>query len=533
MYMMRAQLSVLVLSGLLVLSLGDNRWGHGYTSNGRTVKRCDVVVIGGGGSGANSAVFAKDKGYSVCIVEKDNEIGGHCDTIPLASNTVPSDCTGVISLFNGRCPNWVDVGVLVYSNTTAYNLNGLGQWQFDSAAHLKRFAGASNVVSGSFTQFGQSQSLYADMAHNQLFIPPQPSTPQEALLEYQLFEQAVETLVELMYVQYPFLDDVVNLPDPMPVELTQPFPLWVHANQLDILYWPLFQELVGTVGLGDFGSLTTYYALLSMRRGILALYGIIPGVDAGLYIWGGCDALYSGISDYIGEDNIFTSAEVTNVVRGANSDDGDDEDSPMRPVRVDFKIGNKRYRIKANKLIVAIPPTAGNMAFLSDQTNEESALFSKVQLRYSIPAVLQESSPFSNALYAKKTAWYMYNVDPMNPFLQAQEPSIFSIGKFWYYQFPVLTYFAAHPEDLYTTNNNIASQLSTVPLLQAQLNYPVPHSQYQPYFSASDLQASPNPYTRFGNIQGQSNTIYVGATFSFAEQVKVMEHAYRTVNAHL
>lgn len=70
----------------------------------------------------------------------------------------------------------------------------------------------------------------------------------------------------------PCLMRAANFPDPLPSELLVPFDQFL-SDQPDLqpLVETLLTPSLGNAGLGSFSKLTTLYALLALRRGILSL----------------------------------------------------------------------------------------------------------------------------------------------------------------------------------------------------------------------------------------------------------------------
>lgn len=75
-----------------------------YTANAFSFGAKDVCILGASASGMSSAVFLKDNGYSVVVIESQPVIGGHC-------NTVSFNVGGQSIAF--------DVGVQVFPDTDA------------------------------------------------------------------------------------------------------------------------------------------------------------------------------------------------------------------------------------------------------------------------------------------------------------------------------------------------------------------------------------------------------------------------------
>lgn len=149
---------------------------------------CDVAVVGGGSGGASTAVFLQDKGYHVCLFEKESILGGHCNTEP-----VPDAPPGA--------PNWIDLGVQIYSNTTMLNEMHLGSWLLRSDQYIGRFVPPGFIVAVDFTT--QTAPGYAaDLQHGE---GPLPTSLSPA--EQQAVAAATQVFVDIVS-QYPWLEQV-------------------------------------------------------------------------------------------------------------------------------------------------------------------------------------------------------------------------------------------------------------------------------------------------------------------------------------
>lgn len=137
----------------------------------------DVAIIGGGASGTYAAVRLKQLGQSVVLIEQEDWLGGHTNTYD--DNGTP-----------------IDYGVWVYSNTT-------------EARDFFAYLNISTTV----------QSLSRDPNRSQRYdfrtgesVPPPSGNVTEAMVRY-----------VLLLLQYPYLENGWDLPDPVPEDLLLSF----------------------------------------------------------------------------------------------------------------------------------------------------------------------------------------------------------------------------------------------------------------------------------------------------------------------
>jgi hypothetical protein len=136
-------------------------------------------------------------------------------------------------------------------------------------------------------------------------LPPQDTTQ---------FFTAIGTL-QFLVSQYPFLETAGDFPpdlatNPQYADLLIAFSAFVAKYNLQILGRTVFNGLIFNGGVGSLEKLTTLYALLNLRLGILNLQ--TPG--AACIPVGGCQAFYDGIKAFLG-DAVYLNAQVMSVQR--------------------------------------------------------------------------------------------------------------------------------------------------------------------------------------------------------------------------
>ena len=103
--------TILIFLSLTILALAD-------------IQERDVCILGSGASGMLSLSELYKRGYTVQLFEKNDVIGGYCNTFPI---TPPAGAPP-------GSPNWIDIGVQNFGNTKVLNATGFGVYQLDFAA---------------------------------------------------------------------------------------------------------------------------------------------------------------------------------------------------------------------------------------------------------------------------------------------------------------------------------------------------------------------------------------------------------------
>lgn len=475
-------LSVILLLAFLAVAFSTQKITH-----------CDVAVIGGGGSGANTAVFLKDKGYNVCVFEPTAQLGGACNTFYFEAPP--------------GLPNWIDIGVQIYGNTTYYNENGLGTWNLNFPAHLQRFLPPGYLVSTDFTQNPLTEWT-VDLNHN---LGPFPAglTPEEQAA----VDAALVAYTEILF-RYPWMEDAANLPDPIPPELLVPFSQFIEENNLQALASTIFVGLTFDGGLFSYDKLTTLYGLLNARRGVLALF---EPTLSGIAVVGGCGAFYAGVTEYLGS-SVYLNAKLQLATRPLF---GEGESALL------FNINGEEQLFTADSIIMAMPQTLQNLAPILPDLKEIET-FAQVQVRHYYAMELTAAGPLADAGNFSIT-----NIDVAQPGEFPQFPTVLDFERALPYG-PMAGWFGSEtPMSTAAALSAAKTQLAGMPaaaLTGVTVEEFIYHP-YQPYFPVSALSQSPTPYTNIKNIQGYRNTYYVGALMTAdAESVKVCEQGYNLVN---
>jgi beta-cyclopiazonate dehydrogenase len=265
----------------------------------------DVCILGGGGSGTYGAVRLKDMGHSVVVVERNDRLGGHAETLYLPDGSYID--YGVEGVFNDQLSRdyFQRLGV---------------DWKSLTLATL--------------------DSDYVNFKNGQKVIPPANI----------LATTVAALLYRLSIQEYSYLEEgVYNLPDPVPEELLRPFSEFVetHAIQGALQLIFMFAQNVGDI-------LEAPLLYIIQNFGIPHVNALLEGYITptnGLY------ELYGKAADVIGADVLYQ----TTVTETTRSESG-------VSVVVQSADGSRKL-IKAKKLLISFPPTLDNLkGFDLDET---------------------------------------------------------------------------------------------------------------------------------------------------------------------
>ena len=288
----------------------------------------DVCVIGGGSAGTYAAIQLRNLGKSVVVLEKENRLGGHAETVFV--NNLPINIG--VQIFEGQNP-------LVTSYCSQLNVPLV-------PVSLSGGPPAANVDFRTGTP---------------VTIPP---TDPVAL------GTAIGTYLQVLQTQFPYLDSGFNLPNPVPPDLLIPFGDFVTKYGLDALVPTAFLFTQGA------GNLLANPAIYILKAFGLSVVGALA-TDSFVAIPTGTSALYEAATAFLGNDAIL-NAQVAAVVRGGSH------------VEVFAETPDGPVFVEADKLVFAIPPTLPNLSVLVPDALE-AALFSRFESTYYATSLVQFS----------------------------------------------------------------------------------------------------------------------------------------------
>lgn len=459
----------------------------------------DVCILGSGASGMSAAAFLKDIGKTVLVLENTNNVGGYCNTeyFPLPPGVPPGS------------PNWIDIGVGIFPNSTAANASGFGSWSLDTVAFATRFgSGYSDgfVIPFLTTDFGGEPERVNLLTGQDLGPRPAPTPEYDAA-----FAQFFETVA-----QYPFLNEG-DWPDPLPAELLVSFDQWVANNNFSILNQGLFLDLGIIGGTVDTSTTLAMYVLADMAPSVISFlfenYTVFE-------MYNGCDTIYQGIRNYIGSNNVWVNATTLTAIRIEGN----------VPVTLIVKVNNTQKVVECGDLIVAYPQLLADIAYLILDP-QEIAIFQNVKSYYYYGASFDFSGP-----YAEEGATFdLNNYNPNNANGYPTFPAITSLSRDFPYGPGGLFASAAVPITGAAMEAVISTQLRGLPvdlITNATLDQFANHEKFLPHFSYADVSSSPNVYTRLKTLQGHRNTYWIGALRNFANSAALWDMSYKFVQQY-
>ncbi|KAK8073289.1 hypothetical protein PG994_004188 [Apiospora phragmitis] len=271
----------------------------------------DVVVVGGGAAGAHAAVWLRDHGKTVALVEKQDTLGGHTSVYHDPATGTP---------INVGVQAWME-----YKDT------------FDFVTRM-------GVSTNGSMHFASLTSKYIDFRTGELvdgYAAPSEDAKSAALQVYLDACEKYEDMLLPGFFQFPE-------PDQIPEDLLMPFGKFIDKYGIAAAVPQLWQSTVQ--GVGDFMVVPTMYVMqASPAPMVRALLG--KGAAA-VPPSGSLHELYERIGDFLGDDVQYSSQAVAST---RTADDG-------VTVTVKSNVDSKNCTIHAKRLLIAIEPTEANMA---------------------------------------------------------------------------------------------------------------------------------------------------------------------------
>ncbi|BCS83488.1 putative amine oxidase [Cotonvirus japonicus] len=463
-------------------------------NNCKPTKR-DVCILGAGAAGMSMAAFLKDRGYDPLVLEQDASIGGHCNT-----EYFDPPC--------GEDDDWLDYGVQLYLNTTELNLYGIGSWNVSTEEFINRFAGPDATIP--LTDL--DSRVYVNMQEGELAIPDVNNT-------------ALGIALQIYYgilSQYPWIDDG-EYTGPIPQELLMPFSEFAAPFGLEAMA-EIFRAFGFNSGIafGNYTNVPTIHMLNSASRATLQLLSGSP--TSSYKVKGGCSAVYNGIREYIGEENVVTNAKVTNVKRTTYI--------PGKNVKIRGFTTNdqqtENFEYFCDKLVVAFPPVLEKLDFLDTDTVEQD-LFSNVDNYYYYAGIADVNGPFVDG-----KSYQISNSDLTSNFNVPNAPTAISLGRYIRYGPSQVQAISDVQRSVSEMHDIIQCEFENIPVYVAShtnVTKLVQHDSYWPYFNSQSLTQTVSPYATLSEIQGRHNTFWVSALNRYAaNSVNIWELTHDVVN---
>ena len=461
------------------------------------IEEFDLCIIGAGPSGLSAAAFAKDRGASVLVIEKQAVFGGNSNTeffIPPAPGL----------------PNWIDIGTTAFPDTKKLNEIFGETWTIDSAAIANRFA-AFGIFYLDLTNPANATPTYgANFLTGQNYGQFLPSPEQQGEIA-----AALQRLLGI-FAKYPFIEQS-QWPSPMPAELLEPFSNIIQSYQLEPLIYPLFVQILNG---GAVFNYSTELALYSLARLKPALIYILTVPNIGFSVVEGSIQMYNGMVNYVGSENVLLNSQVINAIR---TDD--------KPIVLDIKTQNGQtttYKtVECKNLLVAFPETLKSIQFLNPDGEEKKA-FEDFYYTYDYTFEVNVNGPIADS----GQGFTLLNVDMSTPFDLQSPPNLAYIQRglpFGPAQTPLLSSIALSDAQVRQIFQQQVQNISTDLLTNVSIVTYNAHDQYYPQLTKKNLASQKNAYKRIANLQGHRNTYWTGAGISTAGTVDVWQQSYNII----
>lgn len=465
-------------------------------------QQCDAIVIGGGRSGAHGAVFIKDNGYKVCVLELTEKLGGHCTTRPRSPP------------INGV--SHIELGFQLMHNTTRNNERGFFNqvpWITDMVQHVTRFTEIQGA--GPFGDDGPSYAADTEHGVGLLLNPPG---------DLGVLTPLITTIANYLRITYPELEDSDN-PDTIREILRLPLADFFAAEPFLQNFPAFFTGTAQAAGTLPFGNISAFHVL----RGVYGSF-LMTFVEEGWMFTAkhGCQEMYDNITNYLrqGEENenVFFNARVKKITRPKG-------EPSNGKVTVQFRIGDNGpvQHLVGDFLVIAIPPTLENMNSIGLKlASEETALFQHMVVSpgyfgAKFENVSRNFSSLTNVNLQDALGQLDPEVTPV-PFIQCEFGNASACHGF---------VISSTDSNVTDAADRVSYQLQLMALLPEPvtmvLTEVVEHHSYFPHVPVGVIQANPNYYGQFNARQGLQKTLYWGAGPAYAGGTVVIEHANRLV----
>ncbi|GKT88586.1 amine oxidase [Colletotrichum tofieldiae] len=419
----------------------------------------DVVILGGGASGAHAAVQLYDLNKTVALVEKQDRLvqGGH-----VASFTDPQ--TGKL----------YDYGVNSYTNYGA------------ALEFFDRF----NISVQSPARLSL-KTTYADFNTGHVTNSSMPSSAEitAALERYLAICEKYESKISPSYANFP------NTTAGIPEDLTLQFPDFVAKYNLYAAVPRIFQ--VTGLGMGDLANQTSLYVMQAFGADLAR--SLLGKVSSFVPISQRKRDLYDAIAAHL-HDDVFLSSVAVHTTRTREG------------VEVLIRGADDQFTlIRAKKLLIAFEPTLANLKGI-DIDAKERAVFSKWEWSNVYVGVVSHPSLRNGSSLA--------NQDPTKWLSLPETPSVGRFDDLGDGYFRVLVtgppdYNSCKAKSLVNRSLEKLADAGTISSLDAE------RVEYKAWSDHGPMHLRvPGPEVRDGHItdqyglQGHKSTYYTGAAWS-------------------
>ncbi|KAL4964357.1 amine oxidase, flavin-containing superfamily [Aspergillus stella-maris] len=434
----------------------------------------DVAIIGGGSAGTYAAIRLRDLGKSVVVVEKQAILGGHTDTYydPVAGP--------------------IDYGVWIYTNTTEAR---------DFFARLNIPLRVDYLVPSN------PDSLEFDLRTGQP-VPTQPGNVTAAMIRY-----------TTLLMQYPYLENGYDLPYPVPDDLVMPFRSLVEKHDLAAAVPVILAYVQG------FADVLNYPSIYIMKTFNL---NVVQGAQTGFLrpASGANQDTFTAAATELGDDVLYSStvAEVYRPHHESNS-----YQSESHPQRIIVNTPSGPLKIRARKILVAMPPTAENLAPF-DTDDREKGIFARFTISAYYNTILRILGLPPTSHIVNRGIDTPYNIAAL-PGFYAFHPAVPELGLYTGF-FGGGAQPLPREEVLQIMRANILSLRNAgYPVMEPEVRAFGNHTPFGLHVSSKDIKGG--FYKRLNGLQGYRGTFWTGATFQEHEAAGVWGFTERLIREQI
>ncbi|SPQ23119.1 64793184-fce7-479e-9a80-41831babc28b [Thermothielavioides terrestris] len=427
----------------------------------------DVAIIGGGASGAHAAVWLRDAGYSVVVVEKASQLGGH-------TNYYVDPATGKV----------INVGVQAWMEYK------------DAFA----FPARMNVSTSGSMAFTPNANQYIDYKTGKPvanYTAPASADMYAALQRYLDVLEKYEDMVLPGFFNFPE-------PDAIPEDLLMNFGDFADKYNLSAAVPQIWDSTAQ--GLADTMHVPTLFVM--QASGIPMVKALLGTGAAAVPASGRLYDLYESVANFLGDDVLYSSTVVSATRRDGNN-------SQAISLGVQGADG-KVTCINAKRLLIAIEPTDDNMApFSLDRT--ESTVLGRFQYSTVYAGILRHPSLQTLNAYSNRSpapGSYNYTVFPVAPQVGRIDYLGGTVDLFEFTAVGTEDYTAAEMQALIGQSIDTMIEAGTLPQSNGSLSFSIfaNHARMHARVTADQLRAG--FIQDLYSLQGRHNTWYTGAAFS-------------------
>ncbi|EED12121.1 conserved hypothetical protein [Talaromyces stipitatus ATCC 10500] len=440
--------SLFVSSGLSLAfsmaALAANAFDESSWDSSQIIRR-DVAIIGGGAAGTYATFRLKDHGKSVVLVEKTGRLGGHAVTYedPITGGSV-------------------DYGVQVYDNNSI----------------VRNFFSRLNTPLADFSFASFGRPIYADFKEGVLLNLTSGGLGQDYINELN---------------KYPYLNDGIELPNPVSEDLLLPWVDYINKYHLD--YSTAVATLARPAITGDLLNILTLYVFNDLNHLMLQEESGAAVINANH----DNSQLYRNAVPELQPD-LFLNSTVVAGYRSTRKRDG---------VRLIIQTPAGFKLIIAKQLILGIPPVLENMRSFGLDSHEHDVLSNIYGLPY-YGGVVSNTGLASGFSYKNSAANTTYNVAEI-PSVVGFTPSTVD-GLFFYW------YNSPEPVSQQQIEGEARDAIKLLQKLTNSTTQPEPRFLAFADFAPYQLRASADSirngfYDDMYGLQGHRNTWYTGTLF--------------------